>query len=56
MVADEINYTFLYVRASLGIILKKDVKKGWQMMIKSHSIEGQAGRTDERYLFRFWEK
>jgi hypothetical protein len=35
----------------LGILLKKDVKKGWQMMIRSHSVEGTASRTDERYLF-----
>ncbi len=46
-----IHYTFLYVRASLGILLKKDVKKGWQMMIRSHSVDGQASRTGERYLY-----
>jgi len=45
-----IHYTFLYVGASVVILIKKDMKKGWQMMIRSYSVEAQASRTDERYL------
>jgi hypothetical protein len=43
------SYTFWYPSASLGRLLKKDVNEEWQM-IRSHSVEGEASRIDERYL------
>jgi hypothetical protein len=44
------SYTFWYPRASLGRLLKKDMNEEWQM-IRSHSVEVEASRIDERYLF-----
>ncbi len=51
VLVDDILYNFLYMSVCSGLVLKKEFKKKKQIRIRFDSVEGEASRNDERYLW-----